>query len=72
MPLGIYREVPAMVERGALVAICLPESVARLGRERRYLPAGRCPGDAGQVVKQIAAVPGDRVVLGPSPLCQRE
>jgi len=63
MPLGLYREVPACLERGALVLICLPEKIARAGRQRRYLPLGDCPEGVSPIVKQIVAIAGDEIEL---------
>ena len=63
MPLGLYREVPARLERGALVLICLPEEVAWVGRQRRYLPLGDCPEGVSPIVKKIVAIAGDEIEL---------
>jgi conjugative transfer signal peptidase TraF len=63
MPLGLYREVPARLERGGLVLICLPEKIARAGRQRRYLPLGDCPEGVSPIVKQIVAIAGDEIEL---------
>jgi len=63
MPLGLYRELPARLERGAVVLICLPEEVAQLGRQRRYLPLGDCPEGVSPIVKEIAAIAGDEIAL---------
>ena len=63
MPVGLYLETPATLERGASVLVCLPEEVARVGRARGYLPAGSCPDGSSLVVKQVLALPGDVVEL---------
>ena len=63
MPLGLYREVPARQERGALALICLHGEVARVGRQRRYLPLGHCPEGVSPIVKQIVAIAGDEIEL---------
>ena len=63
MPIGLYREMPSRLERGAWVVFCLPEEPARLGRERAYLRRGSCPGGSQELVKEIAAVPGDSVAF---------
>ncbi len=68
MPLGLYREVPLQLEHGARAVFCLPEGAARLGLERGYLPEGRCPGGAQELVKEIVDIPGDEVVLAPGGL----
>jgi conjugative transfer signal peptidase TraF len=64
MPVGVWR-VTAFnhLERGQVVTLCLPEAAARLGRDRGYLDAGDCPGQAETLIKTIAAIPGDRVVV---------
>jgi conjugative transfer signal peptidase TraF len=46
----------------------LPEDWARLGRDRAYLRRGSCPQDSQELIKEIAAVPGDTVSLSPSGL----
>jgi conjugative transfer signal peptidase TraF len=63
MPIGLYREVPRRLERGAWVVFCLPEEPAWLGRERGYLRRGSCADGSQELVKEIAAVPGDSVAL---------
>ncbi len=65
-PAGIYRlamDVP--VERGELVAACLPPAIARAGLARGSLRRGDCPADAEPVAKVIGALGGDRVEVGP-------
>lgn len=61
MPRGLYRAVSEGLHRGALVAACLPEEVARLGLERHYLGPGECPGGTEPVVKTVPALAGDLV-----------
>ena len=63
MPLGLYREVTARPERGEIVLICLPEEIAGVGRQRRYLPLGDCPEGVSPIVKQIVAIAGDEIEL---------
>jgi len=63
MPIGLYREVPPRLERGAWVVFCLPGKPAWLGRERGYLRRGSCADGSQELVKEIAAVPGDCVAL---------
>ena len=63
MPLGLYRVRPAEIHSGSRVLVCLPEGIARVGRERGYLPQGSCPSGASPVLKVIAALPADRVEL---------
>jgi conjugative transfer signal peptidase TraF len=63
MPFGLYREVPAHLERGQIVLICVPEEIARVGRQRRYLPLGDCPEGVSPIVKEIVAIAGDVIEL---------
>lgn len=65
MPLGLYQQVDSRVERGALVSGCLPDSLARFGQARGYLPVGgtcthgvASPG-VPPVLKLVVGVPGD-------------
>lgn len=59
-PAGIYRTVPReFVERGELVGVCLPPSIAEEGLDRGYLSKGDCPGGAEPVAKMVGALPGD-------------
>jgi conjugative transfer signal peptidase TraF len=88
-PLGVFvaSQVPAdsasHLERGMLVAVCLPPSVARWGRARAYLMRGSCADGTAPVGKTILAVAGDtvrvssgglalgsRVICGTSPLAR--
>lgn len=76
MPVGVYRvarltasERRAVAQgqlvppRGAVVVWCLPADVAAAARRRRYVMRGPCPGGAEPVLKRVAAVPGDTVVV---------
>ena len=63
MPIGLYLETPVDLEREELVFVCLPEAIAQVGRARRYLPTGGCPNRTSPVLKQVLALPGDRVDL---------
>jgi conjugative transfer signal peptidase TraF len=68
MPIGLYRVVQLRLKRGAWVVFCLPEEAAHVGLERAYLHRGPCPGGSQELIKEIAALPGDRVTLSPSGL----
>jgi len=68
MPIGLYRERAPSFQRGALVVFCLDGEVAALGRARGYLPAGRCRSGTQELVKRVAALPGDWVELSTSGL----
>ncbi len=56
------------IRPGNLVLVCLPEAAGALGRARRYLRSGDCPGSAEPVGKHVVAVAGDRVLLTTSGL----
>ena len=56
-PIGLYRVTTGAPERGDLVLISPPKSIAKLAAERRYLPAGV------PLIKRIAAMGGDDVCL---------
>ena len=49
--------------RGAVVVWCLPPDVASVARRRGYVLRGSCPGGVEPVLKHVAAVPGDTVLV---------
>ncbi len=51
------------IARGDTILVCAPASVAALGAQRGYLPAGPCPGQTAPLLKLVAAVGGDFVDL---------
>lgn len=66
MPLGLWQIVPsdAPLRRGAIVAVCPPNTAAvRAGVARGYIPPGQCPGGYEPLVKPIAATSGDVVTI---------
>jgi conjugative transfer signal peptidase TraF len=69
MPTGTYLWVPFMpIERGAIVASCLPEATEAYARRAHLLGSGPCNG-MRQVVKIVAAVDGDEVLLRDGAVC---
>ncbi len=64
MPFGLYQRTSPALVRGEWVAVCLDGEAARIARERRYVIAGSCASGVTEIVKRIAAIPGDRIVLG--------
>jgi conjugative transfer signal peptidase TraF len=66
MPIGIYSLTPLpprAVKRGMLVAACAPARAEEFGRQRGYLTAGPCAADAELLLKVVAAVAGDEVLV---------
>ncbi len=63
MPRGLYQLEEGPLERGALLAACLPLQHAVEGRRRGYLFRGRCPGGVSPVLKRVGAMGGDVVML---------
>lgn len=63
-PMGVYWEVNAPLERGAMVIFCPPKtSVFDEAKARGYIGAGFCPGGYGLMIKKIMAVHGDHVAV---------
>lgn len=62
-PPGLYLLPYRTPTRDAWVVACLPTPLAHFGRERGYLGAGACPGGAAEVLKRVAALPGDTVTV---------
>lgn len=60
MPVGLYRLVGELPERGDPVAFCLDGNgpFSRLAEDRRYIPGSRCP-----LLKKLAALPDDTLVI---------
>lgn len=68
MPLGLWatRGEASTIDRGIAVMVCLPYEVSGLALARRYLVHGECPGDIESVLKTVAAVAGDQVLVSPA------
>jgi len=64
-PAGVYRVVGREINRGDLVAACLPIAAAQVGLARGYLRTGGCAGDAEPVDKIVGAISGDIVEIEP-------
>jgi len=65
-PPGIYWVVDKVPERGDLVMFCPPRrEVFDLAHERGYLQSGTCPGGYMRMLKRLAAVAGDEVLIVP-------
>lgn len=72
MPLGLYRVTRAprdavsgapVLTRGTPVVWCLPLRLVGEARHRGYLGAGPCPGGVESILKEVAAIPGDTVLV---------
>ena len=62
MPLGIYLSVPTnTIKSGDIVAVCLAKKFATLGLAKNYLSSGARCHSAEPLIKQVLAVPGDKV-----------
>lgn len=55
VPVGLYRVVPGIPQRGDFVLVQTPETVEKLAAKRGYLPAGV------PLVKRVTAMEGDHV-----------
>ena len=69
VPVGLYYQIPAPQHpaRGSLVVVCLDPSEPQVAAaiDRGYLPVGNCPAGVAPLLKPVAGVPGDRVVVEP-------
>jgi conjugative transfer signal peptidase TraF len=64
-PIGIYWAISKPPARGDFVfALPPPKPIFKLAKERGYLAAGPSPAGTCAVIKEIAAVGGDRVTIG--------
>jgi conjugative transfer signal peptidase TraF len=65
-PMGLWRVTPVAgpLTRGAYVSFCPPDTpMFRLAKERGYLAKGVCASGLQPLLKPIAAIAGDCVVL---------
>lgn len=65
LPKGIYRLTDETAQKGDLVAFCLASSnpFSQVARNRNYLGYGSCPSGLRPLLKRLAGLPGDRVVI---------
>jgi len=62
VPEGFYWLSSEPPERGAYVAVCPPRTaIFELAKDRGYFGRGRCASGYGELIKVLAAGPGDRV-----------
>lgn len=69
MPVGLWRVAPLdqAPERGDVVTFCLPDvPETRQATQRGYVPAGSCPGHLEPLIKPVAAIAGDLVLVAPT------
>jgi conjugative transfer signal peptidase TraF len=65
MPVGIYRLRAAdHVTRGSIVEVCESPRAARMSINREYVDHGDCWDGTEPLLKEVVAVPGDRVMVG--------
>ena len=67
MPLGLYWATYHDInpQAGQLVIACLPDEIGAMAQQRGYIGTGDCPDGREPVLKRIAAVPGNTVMLTP-------
>ncbi len=66
MPLGLWRlgPVPGSLRAGEIVVVCPPDSAAfREALDRGYMAHGACPAGYEPLIKPVAAVAGDLVMV---------
>lgn len=69
-PVGLYWEIDAPIEKGAMVIFCPSESpVFDQAEARGYIGAGFCPGGYGLMIKKILAVSGDHISVSDQGVC---
>ncbi len=71
LPMGLWLiEVRGgAIGRGDIVSICPPDTdVFRVAQTRGYVPYGRCPGGYEPLLKPVAAIAGDIVLVTPAGL----
>ena len=67
MARGVWQQTDQPLARGVVVIACPPPTAAlEVGVDRHYLGDGDCPGRYEPLIKPIAAMPGDTVVVRPS------
>ena len=64
-PIGIYWAISKPPSNGDIVFVLPPAApIFKLAKERGYLPAGPSPAGTCGLIKQVAALSGDRVTIG--------
>ena len=71
MSQGVWQTTDQALARSVVVVACPPSTPAlKLGADRHYLSSGDCPSFDEPLIKPIAAVPGDTVVVQPDGLIE--
>lgn len=65
LAVGVYRLQEGTPQRGDIVSFCLAGTAAELAGMRGYLQPGQCPSGLRPLMKRLAAIPGDQVVILP-------
>jgi len=61
---GIYQiQHDKDIQRDDLVSVCLPTKIANYAHSRGYLAKGSCSNGYTPVIKQILAIPNDKVIM---------
>lgn len=63
MKFGVYIKSNGMIDRGDIVAFCLPEPYKTRGLDALYIQKGRKCIGSDPLIKEVIAVPGDQVIL---------
>jgi conjugative transfer signal peptidase TraF len=69
-PVGLYWEVDAPIEKGAMVIFCPPEGPEfDDAKARGYIGAGFCQGGYGLMIKKVLAASGDHITVSDQGVC---
>lgn len=64
MPIGFYKKIQStIIVRNDLVAVCLPDYIAKTGLKQHYVSHGTCQNGSTPVLKKVIEIPGDSVFL---------
>lgn len=66
MPRGIYRLSDSPIRRGDFVGFCLSGPWASLAGQSGYVGSGLCPSGLKPLLKKLAALPGDELLISPA------
>jgi len=70
LPKGIYRLTDEPARKGDFICFCLASDnpFSRAAKERGYLGRGYCPSGLKPLLKKLAGLPGDQIVIAPDGL----